>query len=163
MDPVTERKGSLRRSMREWRRSLSDDELTRRSALVIHQIEQSGVLDGAQTVMGFTAIRGEPDLAALATSLTAAGVSWITPETQPDPSMIDVVLVPGVAFTARGDRLGQGGGWYDRFLPTVRADARVIGVCFAEQILDDFPIEDHDVRVDQVISDCSDRSAQVSS
>ena len=67
-----------------------------------------------------------------------------------DPMSIDLVVVPGLAFTVDGHRLGQGGGFYDRFLPTTRA--ATIAVCFSEQMVDELPFDDHDVVVDQVIS-----------
>jgi len=70
-----------------------------------------------------------------------------------DPQEIDVVLVPGLAFTRDGRRLGQGGGFYDRFLPLVREDCVTVGVCFAEQIVDDLITEPHDRIVDLVITD----------
>jgi 5-formyltetrahydrofolate cyclo-ligase len=66
------------------------------------------------------------------------------------PGSIDLILVPGLAFTAAGARLGRGGGFYDRYLPGVRGTK--IGVCFAEQLLDELPSEAHDHEVDIVIS-----------
>lgn len=70
-----------------------------------------------------------------------------------DPARLDVVLVPGLGFTADGRRLGQGGGHYDRFLPRLDDRCLTMGVCFAEQILDDLPTEAHDRRVDIVVTD----------
>ena len=70
-----------------------------------------------------------------------------------DPRAIDAVVVPGLAFTAQGHRLGQGGGFYDRFLPTVRDDCATIGVCFEPQLLQTLPNEEHDRRVQMVITD----------
>jgi len=70
-----------------------------------------------------------------------------------DPAGMDIVVVPGLAFTVDGRRLGQGGGHYDRFLPRLRADCVTIGACFAEQIVADLPVEDHDRRVDVVVTD----------
>jgi len=70
-----------------------------------------------------------------------------------DPATLDIVVVPGLAFTVDGRRLGQGGGHYDRFLPRLRPDCVTIGACFAEQIVADLPIEDHDRRVDVVATD----------
>ena len=61
-----------------------------------------------------------------------------------DPAELDVVVVPGLAFTLDGRRLGQGGGHYDRFLPRLRPDCVTIGACFAEQLVDDLPREPHD-------------------
>jgi hypothetical protein len=78
-----------------------------------------------------------------------------------DSSWPDVVIVPGLAFTAGGHRLGQGGGWYDRFLAGSAPTARDVGVCFREQSSTSFPTEPHDVVVDCVVTDdgvwCDDR------
>ena len=66
-----------------------------------------------------------------------------------DPSIIDLVIVPGVAFTLDGGRLGHGKAYYDRFLPLARAVT--IGACFDEQLVDELPMEPHDVRLDRVV------------
>lgn len=62
-----------------------------------------------------------------------------------------VALVPGLAFDAKGGRLGRGGGFYDRFLAGFRG--RKIGVCFACQIVDEVPREPHDAAVDEVLTE----------
>jgi 5-formyltetrahydrofolate cyclo-ligase len=66
-----------------------------------------------------------------------------------------VVVVPGLAFDARGGRLGRGGGHYDRFLRAVRAAGRIeaIAAAFDLQILPDVPREPHDERVDVVVTE----------
>ncbi|MEO0482932.1 MAG: 5-formyltetrahydrofolate cyclo-ligase [Planctomycetota bacterium] len=69
-----------------------------------------------------------------------------------DPSEIDAVLTPGVAFDASGGRLGRGGGFYDRFLPRCRRALRV-GVAFDHQIVPETPMMDHDAPVDLVVTD----------
>lgn len=68
------------------------------------------------------------------------------------PDKLDVVAVPLVAFDERGNRLGYGGGNYDRLLPLLRADALVAGVAFAEQRVDAVPCEPHDRALPLVIS-----------
>jgi 5-formyltetrahydrofolate cyclo-ligase len=70
-----------------------------------------------------------------------------------EAATIDVAVVPGLAFTRDGHRLGQGGGFYDRYLPALRADCLTIGACFAEQLVDHLPIEAHDRTLDVVIAD----------
>ena len=60
---------------------------------------------------------------------------------------IDVVLVPGLAFDGAGGRLGRGKGFYDHFLPTLRADAFTCAVCFGVQVIEAVPMEPHDVRL----------------
>lgn len=157
MDEVTLAKATIRRSMRDWRRSLSDDELTKRSEHIVERLSERSDVMAAITVMGFTAVRGEPDLGPLAGFIRSAGHRWVVPEDDPEPTDVDVVIVPGVSFTRRGDRLGQGGGWYDRFLPQLRDGVITIGVCFAEQISAALPIERHDVRVDVVVVDDADQ------
>ncbi len=70
-----------------------------------------------------------------------------------DPALLDVVVVPGLAFTPDGHRLGQGGGHFDRFLPRLAARCLRLGVCFREQLVDELPVEPHDVVVDHVVTD----------
>lgn len=64
---------------------------------------------------------------------------------------LGVALVPGVAFTSAGDRLGRGGGYYDRLLAQLPPAVRRIGVCHPLQIRDTLPVEDHDVAVDELL------------
>ena len=107
----------------------------------------------ATTVMIFDAIIGEPDLGGLRRHCENRGVVVVVPEEDPDPTGVDVVVVPGVAFTAAGDRLGQGGGWYDRFLARIGDDTVTIGVGFFQQIVEALPVEAHDRCLDAVLTD----------
>lgn len=76
-----------------------------------------------------------------------------------------VVLVPGLAFTKEGFRLGRGGGYYDRFLERLsgicearenannsKTKPKFVGVCYAAQILENVPRETHDIQMDIVLS-----------
>jgi 5-formyltetrahydrofolate cyclo-ligase len=78
------------------------------------------------------------------------------PAPEPDkritPEEIDYILVPGVAFSKWGTRLGRGRGHYDRFLPRLRPDAVIAGVCFRERLLPELPEEPHDRKVHVVFS-----------
>lgn len=56
---------------------------------------------------------------------------------------LDLLLVPGIAFDRHGRRLGRGMGYYDRLLAGARGAA--CGVAYDEQIVDDIPVEEHDV------------------
>ncbi|MEN9361840.1 MAG: hypothetical protein RL095_3375 [Verrucomicrobiota bacterium] len=60
-------------------------------------------------------------------------------------------LVPGLAFTRGGIRLGRGGGFYDRLLQT--SSGRRLGIAFKCQILDHLPSEAHDQRMDAVLAE----------
>ena len=65
---------------------------------------------------------------------------------------VDLALVPGLAFDRSGYRLGRGGGFFDRFLPTLSPRTATIGLCFAFQLLDHLPTLAHDQRVQRVVS-----------
>lgn len=127
----------------------------------------------ACTVMAYLAFRNEPDVSGLFTLLPH--VRWALPRVagkrlavhpylperlvrhrfgmlEPDaalpeipPEEIDVVLVPGVAFDRQGGRLGYGGGYYDRFLPTTRALR--VGITYDACLVDSLPCAESDVRM----------------
>jgi 5-formyltetrahydrofolate cyclo-ligase len=69
-----------------------------------------------------------------------------------DGGEIDAILVPAVAFDRRGYRIGYGGGYYDRFLPRVPRAAK-IGVAFVSQIIEEIPVDGHDLPVDLIVTE----------
>lgn len=69
------------------------------------------------------------------------------------PELIDLVIVPGLAFDSSGNRLGRGGGFYDRFLARLRPGTTRIGLAFDLQIVDGIPRDDRDMAVDFVVTD----------
>ncbi len=145
-------KRDLRRRMRATRLALTDR--TERSARLWDAVLSRSDVDAATRVLVFDSIEGEPETASLIAALVTAGKAIKVPEdVDLDPAWPDLIVVPGLAFTADGRRVGQGGGWYDRFLPGRRSDCVTIGVCFAPQLVDDVPTEAHDVVVDAVLTD----------
>lgn len=68
------------------------------------------------------------------------------------PSEIDVIIVPGVAFTADGVRMGRGKGYYDKYMSQDGFRARKIAICFSEQVFPSLPCEPHDILMDEVIN-----------
>lgn len=68
------------------------------------------------------------------------------------PHMLDFVLVPGVCFDRNGNRLGRGGGYYDRYLAKPMT-AKLVGVCRSSQLLDHMDVCEHDRKVDVIVSD----------
>ncbi len=69
------------------------------------------------------------------------------------PALLDVVIVPGVAFDRHGARLGYGGGHFDRYLAALRPGTPIIGAAFAAQVLDRLPSEPHDVAACAVVTE----------
>jgi len=66
---------------------------------------------------------------------------------------IDLVVVPGLGFDRKGNRLGRGGSFYDRFFANNQLKAPKCGFAFAEQVLESVPVTDHDVPVDFLVTD----------
>ena len=64
---------------------------------------------------------------------------------------LDLVIVPGVAFDKKGNRLGRGKGYYDRFLKELSDDTATIGLAYDFQILPSVPVQAHDVSVKRVL------------
>lgn len=63
----------------------------------------------------------------------------------------DIIIVPGIAFDRKMNRLGRGKGYYDKFLSQTKATK--IGICFDFQLLDSIPCNDHDIKMDIIISE----------
>ena len=127
------------------------------------------------TISAFLPMEGEVDLRPLFDRLP--GWRWVLPRVEPDRSVtfrdaasprethkfgmeqpsesgpivpiheIDVFLVPGLAFDLRGGRLGNGAGHYDRILSAARADAVSIGMAPRVRLVEEVPVDDHDVAV----------------
>ena len=169
-------KSRLRQHYRTVRESFSAHQVAADSSALCQRLANWHVLQQAHTVLSYIAFRNELDLAAL-TDLVP-DIQWAIPrvvgarlichrydpkrlirhrfgmlEPAPDlpvvaPSDIDLVLVPGVAFDPRGGRVGFGGGFYDRFLPTT--PALRVGVTTNLCLADALPVDAHDQRVDWV-------------
>ena len=86
---------------------------------------------------------------------TWPGVVIVSPDQSRDAVMddgpFDVIVVPVVGFDARGNRIGMGGGWYDRFL-ALHCDAVKIGLAYDECELQKIEPEPHDVRLDCILT-----------
>ena len=66
--------------------------------------------------------------------------------------VLDMIVVPLVAFDQTGARLGYGGGCYDRYLPTLSATCQVVGIAFDEQRVDHVPTDAHDLPLSHIVS-----------
>jgi len=70
-----------------------------------------------------------------------------------EPSCIDLVIVPGVGFDREHNRLGYGGGFYDRLLNSIPGNAPRIALSFDLQVIDKVPVSGHDLKIDMLITE----------
>lgn len=166
--------------MRRLNRALDSRQLLRASAAIFSAVERLPEFRAARTVAVFAALPDEPAtdevLARWASTrrvvlprvegdamrfyacrpdaLVFGAFGILEPQGErPCPAgEIDLVVCPGVAFTADGRRLGRGRGYYDRYLGDPAFRGFRVGVCYAHQLVDDLPVEPHDVRMDRVIT-----------
>ncbi len=66
---------------------------------------------------------------------------------------IDLIVVPGLAFDTAGNRLGRGGGFYDRFLAHPDFRGKICGFATEQQIVENVPTDHHDVSMDLIVTD----------
>jgi 5-formyltetrahydrofolate cyclo-ligase len=182
-DALAERKRDIRRSVLHERDALLEEDRRARSAAITERLMALPELRSTRTVMASWSFGSEVDTSRLIEALHAAGKRVALPRVdgrevaavvyvpgdptaatsfgamEPTsaeivrPTEIDVVIAPGVAFDRNGGRVGYGGGFYDRFLRTVRADTPVIALAFAVQLVDDVPRGEHDRLVDVVVTE----------
>jgi 5-formyltetrahydrofolate cyclo-ligase len=170
-------KSLLRESMRERLKQLSESERHMRSVRICETLHR--LFCGKNSLGLFAPTLAEPDLDLLwdlgllenhlisypwckdgvlsfrpirALSELIPGRFGIRePAPGPRPEQLDLIVVPGLAFTAEGSRLGRGAGFYDRFLSSIPRSTIKIGVCFEFQCLSEIPQKSHDVKMDAVV------------
>ena len=65
----------------------------------------------------------------------------------------DLIIMPGVAFDRCGNRIGYGGGYYDKYLLNIKEDIKKIALAYDIQVIDDIHREKHDIKVDCIITE----------
>lgn len=70
-----------------------------------------------------------------------------------DSKELDLILIPGVAFDRQGGRVGYGAAFYDRFLSSLNKKVHKIALAYQIQVLNNIPMDEHDVRIDGVITE----------
>jgi len=170
-------KSRLRDKMRERLKQLSENERQMRSLLICEKLLP--LFSGKNSLALFAPRLAEPDLDLLwdlglvehplvsyprcrgnrlsfhpvsaLSELVPGRFGILEPTPGRSPERLDLIVVPGLAFTAEGNRLGRGGGFYDRFLSTIPETTFKIGVCFEFQRVSKIPHEPHDVKMDAVV------------
>lgn len=176
-------KKELRAAMRKLNLGTAPAERAAASGRIFARVELSEAFGRARTVGVFCSLADEPDTSEALARWRAAGKRLAVPRVEGDvmrfyeydprtmrpgafgiaepgpevrlcePRELDLVVVPGTAFTAAGARMGRGRGYYDKYLSQPDVHAVKIGVCFARQLVGELPSEPHDVAMDYVITD----------
>lgn len=77
----------------------------------------------------------------------------IVPQRVVPPERIEIALIPGSVFDRQGNRLGYGGGYYDRFLALQAPQALRIGLAYGFQVVERLPAQLHDVPMDMLVTE----------
>jgi 5-formyltetrahydrofolate cyclo-ligase len=70
-----------------------------------------------------------------------------------ETKQIDLAVIPGVCFDENFNRMGYGGGFYDKILAGLPENVKKIALCFQVQLIKSVPTEKHDIRVDKIITE----------
>ncbi len=166
------------------RDAMSASERNRATARIVDHVLSLPEVERASTVMAFWSFGSEPDTAPLMVALDSRGVRVALPRivgeaieacayapgdavsetsfgaSEPatgeslDPTAIDVVVTPAVAFDRSGRRVGYGGGFYDRFFPRTRPDTSRVGIGFDLQLVDqELPSGHFDLGLDAIVTE----------
>lgn len=175
-------KKELRAAMRERNRGMTPGQRAEASERIFSRVERLGAFAAARTVGLFCSLADEPETAEVLARWRAVK-RVVVPRVEGDamrffdydprtlrpgafgigepgpdarlckPHEIDLVIVPGTAFTPSGLRCGRGRGYYDRYLAQPGVRAVKAGVCYAHQLVGEMPAEPHDITMDMIITD----------
>ena len=171
-------KQEIRANIKLLKKQHSREELQAQSDIIMRKLEQHTDFINAQKIMLYSSLPDEVQTQDFIEKWrnqkqiilpTVVGDNIIPVELTPDTGFavgdfnilepqnvtytgdFDLIVVPGVAFDRQGNRLGRGKGYYDRFLCQHRATKK-IGLCFDFQLVDNVPVEENDIPMDEIIS-----------
>lgn len=173
-------KKALRRAIREKKRAMSPDDILRRSEALGVQLRMTDAYRKARTVYGYLPYNQEVRLIPILEQAMAEGKRVAVPKIlngdmvfvclddltaiQPGPGGIlepvadgpvagdpaALVLMPGLVFDEAGNRIGYGGGYYDRFLAR-EPHHPTIALCYDFQVVPHLNTDPHDIPVQQIL------------
>ena len=153
-------KDELRRTLEEKRQALTRDEVEAASRAVLDQLQRVVDWSAVKSVHVYSSVEewGELDTSDLVEWLEDEwpGIEIAQPsllKDQPFPEQLfDVIIVPALGFDRDNNRVGFGGGWYDRFVAQ-QLQARKIGVAYAWALVEDgIPVDPWDMKLDLVVT-----------
>lgn len=177
-------KKEIRKQVLDERRALDEESAILASQVICRKVMGLPAYDEAENICLYVPVNNEVDVMLLADEAESAGKKvWLPkvngedmdfrayegedrleegayhiPEPVSDEMLEDfanaLVIMPGAVFTPERDRIGYGGGYYDRFLEGAEG-CTTVAVCYDFQIADEIPVEEHDIRPDFLVSDIS--------
>lgn len=178
---LQESKQQLRKDIASLKKSYAKTTLLDFSEKILKRLEETELFRQASCIALYYSIPGEVQTAAFLEKwydrkqlllplvvgddlrlLPYKGFNSLTPgafgipeptdtETAVNESEIDLIIVPGVAFDRKLNRMGRGKGYYDRLLSTLQVPK--IGICFDFQLQESVPVEPFDRKMDMVITE----------
>lgn len=175
-------KAEIRKQIRALKRAMTLDEKLRRSDVIMHQLEQTPQFGTSKVVLLYWSMDDEVQTHAFVDKwyrdkvlllpcvqgddlvlrqytgpdcMVAGeqfGIGEPSGKEWTDLDAIGMIAVPGVAFDHSNNRMGRGRGFYDRLLKTTPHAAK-IGLAYSFQMMDEIPVEPHDVPMDLIIHD----------
>lgn len=178
---IAEHKRNLRADMKRKRDGISQEVRKRWSDEICRNLQEQPAFRKAETVCFYYPLGSEANLLPVAQTALDLGKQAVFPrvegnemefyrvlslegftegafhvmepggsEVVREPEML--VFVPGLAFDERGNRMGYGKGYYDRYLART-SGCQKIGVCYKMQIVPQAPCEEYDIRMDAVVTE----------
>lgn len=177
-----ELKKSIRAEVRRRIKELSTEQMAKASETIFHNIEQLDSFKQARCIALFAAMHDEVPTQIALDSWPKLDRRIVVPRVEGDimrfydyspermrtgafgieepegdvecrADEIDLIIVPARAFTTSGERLGRGGGFYDKYMSLEGFRAHKTGIAFSCQIFDSLPTDPHDIKVDEVVTE----------
>lgn len=180
MNKIQQEKDRLRKEISALKKKYTQDELYYKSQEVLSIVEITGIFQEAKTIFIYNNLPDEvqtldfirkwekeknfflpvvdgDDLhfrqytPSMGFQQSSYGIMEPDGDNFTDYKKVDLIIVPGVAFDRKMNRMGRGRGYYDRLLPKIKAPC--MGICFDFQLLDKIPAGEKDIKMDYIISE----------
>ena len=175
-------KSAIRAEVRRRIKELSSEDRSLSATKIFTQIEQNSNFTQAECIALFASMKDEVSTEYALKAWRAMGKRIVVPRVEGDimrfydyspdrmqtgafgieepigdkevsAEEIDLIIVPARAFTHSGERLGRGGGFYDKYMSLNGFRAYKIGIAYSIQIFDSLPCDAHDIKVNEVVTD----------